>query len=83
MINQKTQVLNHLQNNEGISPLYALSRYGIMRLASRIGELRQDGLDIETEHVRHNGKKFAYYRLNEKEEQQASQVTARRALSLE
>lgn len=41
----------------------ALVNYGIARLASRIHELREIGVDIETEVKTVNGRRYAEYRL--------------------
>ena len=46
-----------------ISPLEALQEYGCFRLAARIAELREDGLNIETVQTKQNGKTFATYQL--------------------
>lgn len=45
---QSKQVLRHLLTNKRISAMDALRRYGIMRLAARIYELRDQGIDIIT-----------------------------------
>ena len=37
---QNERILRHLRDNGSITPLDALSEYGIMRLASRISDLR-------------------------------------------
>jgi hypothetical protein len=36
---------------------------GCFRLAARIHDLRAEGVEIETQNVKHNGKNFAEYRL--------------------
>lgn len=51
MITQNERILRHLQDNGSITPLDALSEYGIMRLASRISDLRSRGYDITREMV--------------------------------
>jgi len=43
---QSQQILTHLKSGKGITALEALQFYGVMRLASRIFELRQDGAEI-------------------------------------
>ena len=45
---QRTRILNHLDKFGSITSLEAMQLYGIMRLASRISELRKSGYDIET-----------------------------------
>ena len=46
-----------------ITPLEALNKWGCMRLAARIAELRKDGMDIRTTSVTRNGKTYAQYHL--------------------
>lgn len=46
---QCDRVLRHLKDFGTISTLEAMREYGIMRLGSRINELRNDGYLIETE----------------------------------
>lgn len=48
-----------------ITPLQALQTMGIMRLASRVDELRKQGYNILTENVTNNGKTYARYHLME------------------
>ena len=48
---QNERILRHLRDNGSITPLDALSEYGIMRLASRISDLRNRGYDISREMV--------------------------------
>ena len=61
---QKSRVLDHLRYRKSITPLEALGCYGIMRLAPRILELREEGHKIapmlRTDPM---GKKYAQYRL--------------------
>ncbi len=47
----------------GISAWDAAREFGIMRLAARIGELRSQGHDIETEMVTNGRVRYARYRL--------------------
>jgi hypothetical protein len=61
-MSQTTQILNHLKR-EPISPLMALERYGCMRLAARIAELKDMGYKISTEIIKRNDKRYARYRL--------------------
>lgn len=62
-MSQSTRILAHLKAGESITPLQALEKFGCMRLAARIANLRDDGHVIATEKVTHNGKTFARYRL--------------------
>lgn len=61
---QNAMILKHLKTSN-ISPMEALELYGCFRLASRINDLRQDGLDIETIMTTRNGKTFASYKLSQ------------------
>jgi len=45
-----------------LTPLQALEKWGCMRLAARIAELRKDGLSIVTNKITRNGKTFAQYK---------------------
>jgi hypothetical protein len=62
MATQNDRIYGHLTRGP-ISPLQALSRYGVMRLAARIDELRSKGHKITTSIVERKGKKFAQYRM--------------------
>lgn len=46
-----------------ITPVEALNRFGVMRLAARVHELRQRGMPIVTERVTRNGAHVARYRM--------------------
>lgn len=63
MTTQTDAILAHLRAGHEITPLEALERFGCMRLAARIADLRGAGHDIETRDVSRNGKTFAAYRL--------------------
>lgn len=60
---QEAMVLDHLRKAP-ITPLEALDRYGVFRLAARVYRLRKDGHTILTNMVEGgNGKRFASYHL--------------------
>ena len=61
MKTQKQQILAYLEKGKAITPLQALNKFGCFRLAARIADLRNDGLNIETKNVTKNGKTFASY----------------------
>ena len=46
-----------------VTPLEALEKWGCMRLAARIAELRKEGMDIRTTPITRNGKTYAQYHL--------------------
>ena len=59
---QSVAILNYLQSGGSLSPIEALNKFNCFRLAARIGDLRKEGHDIQTEIVtEENGKKFAVY----------------------
>ena len=63
-MNQNQQILKHIQEHGSINPLMALERYGCMRLAARISELREKGHKIETRIMKsHNNTAYAEYYL--------------------
>ncbi len=61
-MSQNTTVLSALKNHQ-LTPLDALKRHGIMRLAARVGELKEMGYNIKTNRKEVNGKTFASYEL--------------------
>lgn len=62
-MSQNTDILNHLQKGP-ITTLEALKKYGCMRLASRINDLRHQGHQIITTNKElPNGKHIAEYSL--------------------
>jgi len=58
---QNELVLNHIETYGSITPLEALTRYGIMRLASRVNDLKNAGVNIKTTMKKHDGRKYASY----------------------
>ena len=45
---QCEMILKHLKTHAGITPITALEKYGCMRLAARIADLREQGYQITT-----------------------------------
>ena len=43
---QYDRIIRHMEDYGSITPLEAMSEYGIMRLASRVNDLKNRGLDI-------------------------------------
>jgi len=62
-LSQEKRILAHLKKGKSITPLEALRRWGVMRLASRISDLRMKGYDIISTMIYRNGKSFCSYRL--------------------
>ena len=60
---QKSLVLYHLKNDNGITPLEALNKFGAFRLSAIIFDLKKDGYDIDTEIIKNGGKHYANYKL--------------------
>ena len=49
---QIEKIARHLEAYGSITALEAMSDYGIMRLASRVSDLKKDGLPVRTEFIR-------------------------------
>lgn len=65
-------ILGHLKTHGSINPKEAEREYGCMRLAARIKDLRNRGVDIQTEIVRGENRygartRYAVYRLGAQE----------------
>lgn len=60
---QKEIIFEHLMKYRTITPLEAITRYGITRLAAVVFNLKQDGYDISTTLKEHNDKHYASYKL--------------------
>ena len=60
---QANQILSALKRGEKLTPLQALRKYGCMRLAARIKDLRDAGHDINTTLIRTQGARVARYSL--------------------
>ena len=63
MRSQTDQIRSELLAGEAITALDALEKFGCLRLAARVKELRAQGLNIQTVTEKRNGKKFARYRV--------------------
>jgi hypothetical protein len=50
-LTQKERIIRHLKDKESITSLEAMKEYGIMRLTSRICELKDQGYNIRSEFV--------------------------------
>ena len=63
-MSQNTRIKEWQNDGNTLTPLQALEKFGCFRLASRIHDLRQDGLDVQTNFIKHeNGNRFAIYEL--------------------
>ena len=65
MKTQNQQIKEYLEAGNKITPIEALNMFGCFRLASRISDLKKQGLDIKTDMVLdpNTGKQYASYRL--------------------
>lgn len=61
LTSQKAAILWHLKQGKGITALEALRRFGCLRLASRIYDLRWDGHEIKRELCEVKHKRVAQY----------------------
>jgi hypothetical protein len=70
---QGDRILEHLQDGGTLTALGALERFGCLRLAARIADLRAAGHSIKTTTVRDriNGKSYALYYVPIEAEQRA------------
>ena len=69
-MNQKEQVLNHLKQHGKITSWGAIQEYGITRLSARIKDLKEDGHQITSRREKSNGKSFAVYELQTRQQSQ-------------
>lgn len=61
MATQTDRILAHLQSGKPLTPIQAFRKFGTMRLAARIAELRGSGHRIQTTTAK--GKQYATYRM--------------------
>lgn len=61
MKSQNEQIKQHLKSGKWITPYHALELYGCFRLAARISDLREQGMNIKTEIVNNGKKRYAKY----------------------
>lgn len=60
---QNQQIKSFLEKGKALTPIQALNKFGCFRLAARISDLRNEGLNIATKIVTKEGKSYASYRL--------------------
>jgi hypothetical protein len=61
MKTQKQQIEAYLTKGKSLTPIDALTKFGCFRLAARIADLRNEGLNIATKIVTKKGKSYASY----------------------
>ena len=64
-MSQLNKIRNRLLSGGAITPLDAVFEYGCLRLAARIADLRNEGMNIKTSIVHKGDKRFARYSLAE------------------
>jgi len=64
---QQKMILDYLKSGKTLSPLECLDKFGCMKLATRIGELKKQGVNIGSEWRQdfNTGKKWKDYWLEE------------------
>lgn len=62
-MSQNEKIKNYLLSGKSLTPIQALNKFGCFRLASRVNDLRNEGLNISTNIVYKNKKKFAEYKI--------------------
>ena len=66
---QNKQIKAWLESGKSLTPLDALKMFNSLRLGARVFNLKNDyGMNIKTEMVKENGKRFARYSLAREEE---------------
>ena len=60
-MSQTSQILKHLKSGKKLTAIQALEKFGCFRLAARIGEIKEIGVDVKKHTIEKNGKRFAQY----------------------
>jgi hypothetical protein len=60
---QNSKILAYLLTGKRLTAIEALNMFGTFRLAARINDLKRNGLNIQTEIIEKNKKRFAEYYL--------------------
>lgn len=58
---QTKRIKKHLEDGGSLTQFEALKMFGTMRLASRINDLKNEGMNISKVMEEHNGKRYARY----------------------
>ena len=65
-MSQNKQIADYLKKGKKLTTLDALTKFGCFRLAARISDLRNDGMNIATKIVKlENNKQVAQYSLKQ------------------
>jgi hypothetical protein len=57
-MSQTKQIADYLNKGKKLTPIDALNKFGCFRLAARIAELRNDGMNIITTSIKLKNKKL-------------------------
>lgn len=60
---QKSQIKKWLLSGRSLTPIQALELFGCFRLSARIGNLKDEGLEVLSKDVTINDKRFTLYYL--------------------
>jgi len=61
-MSQNKQIADYLNKGKKLTPIDALNKFGCFRLAARIADLRNDGMNIVTKTIKlENNKQIAQY----------------------
>jgi hypothetical protein len=61
-MSQNKQIADYLNKGKKLTPIDALNKFGCLRLAARIADLRNDGMNIVTNTIKlENKKQIAQY----------------------
>jgi hypothetical protein len=64
-MSQNKQIADYLNKGKKLTPIDALNKFGCFRLAARIADLRNDGMNIVTRTIKlENKKQIAQYSIN-------------------
>ena len=61
MESQNKQIKAHLESGKYLSALQAFNEFGCLRLAARIKDLKDTGMNIDKIMIENKGKRFALY----------------------
>ena len=60
--NQTDAIMLYLQAGYKLTPMDALRKFGVFRLAARVADVKKRGVDVKKEMVKdENGKRYARY----------------------
>ena len=61
-MSQNKQIADYLNKGKKLTPIDALNKFGCLRLAARIADLRNEGMNIVTNTIKlENNKQIAQY----------------------